>query len=708
MRRSRVIMTAMVGALLFGCATTGDIGVSIDSDDPIYISPANADGVQDAVTFDLAVVPLGETRLVGYRVAIENAAGAIVFSKSDETEEIGFFASLFGGETREVVPPELVLWDGRDHDGDLVPDGSYRLLVTVEDANGNTGTAEPREVVVDNTPPSVDVSAPYTLFTPNGDDRLDVASIYQRNSSHEELWTGRMISENGETVRTFTWIGGARDFLWDGTTDAGTFAEDGTYTYRVSATDLAGNTGSGEAPAIVLERAPRVGTVTPDRPAFSPNGDGRADTIFIRSRVDITENLDSWTMEITDARGTAVRTYEGTGVPGAFSFDGLDDSGTLLPDGPYRAVLSLEYAGGQRPRVTSPIFALDTAAPQATVRVSSAVFSPRGGRDNDAVRIIQSSSDEREWVGTVTGPSGEVVLRRTWSGRVDTFEWDGTDATGSVVADGLYTYTLSSVDEAENESRPLSSRIRLDTTPPSLSADLAPPLFSPDDDGVSDTLTISIAAEDPSGVARWHAELFDPAGNHFREWSGTGVPRDFIRWDGTSESGELVQSAEDYALVVTATDRAGNTAELSTTVPIDILVVREGDRLRIRIASIYFEPYTANYLNVEPDVAARNQATLDRLAEVLEKYPHHTIQVEGHAVQIYWYNGKRARTEHEEVLVPLSTARADAIVQALVERGVEAERMTVVGQGGALPVVPHNDLENRWKNRRVEFILERR
>ncbi|MFW5686124.1 MAG: OmpA family protein, partial [Spirochaetota bacterium] len=130
--------------------------------------------------------------------------------------------------------------------------------------------------------------------------------------------------------------------------------------------------------------------------------------------------------------------------------------------------------------------------------------------------------------------------------------------------------------------------------------------------------------------------------------------------------------------------------------------------LRIRIASIYFEPYTANYLNVEPDLAARNQATLDRLAEVLEKYPHHTIQVEGHAVQIYWYNGKRARTEHEEVLVPLSTARADAIVQALVERGVEAERMTVVGQGGALPIVPHNDLENRWKNRRVEFILERR
>jgi outer membrane protein OmpA-like peptidoglycan-associated protein len=31
--------------------------------------------------------------------------------------------------------------------------------------------------------------------------------------------------------------------------------------------------------------------------------------------------------------------------------------------------------------------------------------------------------------------------------------------------------------------------------------------------------------------------------------------------------------------------------------------------------------------------------------------------------------------------------------------------MSTVGLGGTQPVVPHGDLENRWKNRRVEFIL---
>ncbi len=52
-------------------------------------------------------------------------------------------------------------------------------------------------------------------------------------------------------------------------------------------------------------------------------------------------------------------------------------------------------------------------------------------------------------------------------------------------------------------------------------------------------------------------------------------------------------------------------------------------------------------------------------------------------------------------------ARADAIRDALVERGIEARRMTTVGIGGSQPVVPHGDLDNRWKNRRVEFILVR-
>ena len=78
--------------------------------------------------------------------------------------------------------------------------------------------------------------------------------------------------------------------------------------------------------------------------------------------------------------------------------------------------------------------------------------------------------------------------------------------------------------------------------------------------------------------------------------------------------------------------------------------------------------------------------------------------MEGHAVHIY-HEGERMEREQEEVLLPLSEERAQAVVDALVERGVAEGRLSAAGRGGSEPLVPHEDRENRWKNRRVEFEL---
>ncbi len=178
-----------------------------------------------------------------------------------------------------------------------------------------------------------------------------------------------------------------------------------------------------------------------------------------------------------------------------------------------------------------------------------------------------------------------------------------------------------------------------------------------------------------------------------------------IRWDGRSDSGELVQSASDYTVTYTAWDAVGNVSTTADTLPVDILVLREGDQLRIVLSNIYFEPFTTNYLNVPKAEAEENIATLDQLARILKSYPTYSIRIEGHAVRIYWDDPVRGATEEKEVLMPLSIGRAQVIRDALVERGVRAERITIAGYGGTRPVVPHSDLVNRWKNRRVEFIL---
>lgn len=811
----RIGLAAAALAVFLGCATIGEIPVGLSGDQVIYISPAIADGVQDNVSFTLDVTPHARSLIKRYAVTVNDSRGVVVRSIEEAVPEGGLFSP---NRKAGVTPPEFVLWDGRNDDGDFVPDGEYRLLAEVRDNWDNSGVGPVQTVMVDNKPPSVRVTSPFALFTPNGDGRLELLSIYQRGSTTEDLWTGIVSDAGAAKIKQFTWTGGARDFTWDGKRDNGTEAPEGTYTYTVSATDKAGNSASFSLSDIVLERDTRPLVLSLSARSLSPNGDGRADTITLQPALSVTTNLESWAIEIRNIRGEAVRRYAGNSIPGPQVFDGASDGGVIVDDGEYRAVLTAKYRGGQESDTASPTFAVDTQAPQAVLRVSTSVFSPDGDGLNDTVEVYQFGSSDDIWIGALLDPSGAEVVRQVWDGEMSDFVWDGTGPDGTVMADATYTYRLTSTDAAENDSPLIETRVRLDTRPvpvritssaarfspnadgvqdivdltlnvtvpdgitswtvslldsggtvlgvlasgrsvvparvqwngssaptrsggapladgryvaelsliyqkgnvstsrtqpiqidttaPVVSVTVAPQLFSPDGDGTDDSLSIMIRAEDESPIDRWRASVYDPTGVLFMEWNGTGTPRT-LRWDGRSPRGELVQSAEDYSLVVSATDATWNAGSAEVTVPIDILVIRDGDRLRIQIASIYFVPFTADYLNVEPEIAARNLETIDRLAQILKKFPQHSIRVEGHAVSVLWYDAERARVEQDEVLIPLSRARAAAIRQALIDRGVQATRMTVVGYGGSQPIVPHSDLQNRWKSRRVEFILER-
>src|SRR5215510_15035793 len=57
-------------------------------------------------------------------------------------------------------------WDGRDDSGQIVPDGSYRVQLTLKDENR---TIEfPRTITVDSTPPTIDVALKHRVFSPDG------------------------------------------------------------------------------------------------------------------------------------------------------------------------------------------------------------------------------------------------------------------------------------------------------------------------------------------------------------------------------------------------------------------------------------------------------------------------------------------------------------------------------------------------------------
>ncbi len=86
---------------------------------------------------------------------------------------------------------------------------------------------------------------------------------------------------------------------------------------------------------------------------------------------------------------------------------------------------------------------------------------------------------------------------------------------------------------------------------------------------------------------------------------------------------------------------------------------------------------------------------LDKVAEILLKYPRIKLIVEGHTDDIgdddynYW----------------LSMRRADAVKEYLVKKGVYPDFIRIRGYGEKRPLIKENSQKARDLNRRVEFKL---
>jgi outer membrane protein OmpA-like peptidoglycan-associated protein len=72
------------------------------------------------------------------------------------------------------------------------------------------------------------------------------------------------------------------------------------------------------------------------------------------------------------------------------------------------------------------------------------------------------------------------------------------------------------------------------------------------------------------------------------------------------------------------------------------------------------------------------------------------VQVQGHTDN----RGDSAQN------LALSQQRAEAVVQWLVNAGVDAGRLEAKGFGDARPIVPNLTPGNRSQNRRVQFIIK--
>ena len=165
------------------------------------------------------------------------------------------------------------------------------------------------------------------------------------------------------------------------------------------------------------------------------------------------------------------------------------------------------------------------------------------------------------------------------------------------------------------------------------------------------------------------------------------------------------KSKDKQEVIVTTTKTAEALSTTAVEQPSVVVTKKPGEDYVVENSRIYFKGYTTDYKSVPQ--ADQNMQRLDELAVLLKEVNSKEVRLVGHAVKIYWNNKPVGDREQKNKLLPLSLKRAQVIQEALIARGVDpACFKEVIGVGGDEPIVAHGDLENRWKNRRVELFLQ--
>jgi len=92
---------------------------------------------------------------------------------------------------------------------------------------------------------------------------------------------------------------------------------------------------------------------------------------------------------------------------------------------------------------------------------------------------------------------------------------------------------------------------------------------------------------------------------------------------------ELVEAATDYPYRLTIVDVLGNQTVVNGSIAVDVLVIRDGEKLKIKVPSIVFRANFPDFKDLSQETVDRNTQVLKRIAEILNRFKEYKIRVEG-------------------------------------------------------------------------------
>ena len=417
------------------------------------------------------------------------------------------------GNTIETLSPMVDANGNWSIDASQLPEGAYTATATATDAAGNDSQDASSGFTVDLTGPGLNVESPIEgQLLPTRDVNV--------NGSTE--------ADAAITVEVIDAAGNVIDTVTTTADDMGIFAVDvtdlanGDYTFRVTATDAAGNETSEninvtvDSEELLLDiTAPVDGSSTSDNtPTISGVADPDA-TVEISIR-----DEDNNEVEVVTATVDAM---------GNFTAEPM----TNLEDGDYTFVVTSTRPSGKQATEQVTV-TIDTTAPTVTIT------SPADGMtSSQTAPTITGTADPGATVEvTILDENGDIIETLTTTADANgDFSVDASD-----LGDGTYTVEVTATDEAGNQGSAGPNTLIIDTEAPEVT--ITSPMMGEELDDSTPTIT---GTGEPGSTV----EVFVDG-----EKVGEVVVDENGDWSFTVET-EL--STGEHTIEATTTDEAGNT-----------------------------------------------------------------------------------------------------------------------------------------------------
>lgn len=226
---------------------------------------------------------------------------------------------------------------------------------------------------------------------------------------------------------------------------------------------------------------------------------------------------------------------------------------------PMRPVLGAVFLAALAPAAVGGLISDVSAIPNP--------FSPNADGKSDEI-VFEYTLAESAWVDVVVEDSLDLTVRHWSEGQEPgaySFLWSGEDDWGAPQPDGEYTLAILA-----NAIREVEVAIVLDTTAPAIEDLLVvPSRFSPDGDGMADSLRVSFVVRVDDETDLVSVAIRDAAGEDVRTLlEGSGIDTVVIFWNGTDSAG-IAAADTAYRVSVETGDLAQNSFDTDLLVDLD-------------------------------------------------------------------------------------------------------------------------------------------